>query len=333
MNQQPSNPSDLSSELDLGKLFDLIGRGFNRLFRSFLRLFLYLKRNIFWLVGLIIVGVVAGLLLRTLIVEKQQLDVIVTPQLNNVEYLNDVVMEIQADLAARDTALLRRIGLDSGQIDKIQIELEPIRDAKTSANSNRMAFLDVLKEFEQSDAIEDIVRSELQDQTTSDHRLSFYFKDPKYGEAFARKVIDYINNNDFYNELNAIYLENAQNRIRRNDSLINQIDLLIHNYTDRLAREQAGAPGQLMLENEESLDVPSLFELKNALIRATEEKKLELVQRKTPIRVVNFGKPHKINKSLFGKRIVWIPSLLLMGFFLLSIIKYLNAQAERLKKS
>ncbi len=314
-------------------MFDLIGRGFNRLFRVFLRLFLYLKRNIIWLAGLIVIGVAAGLLLRTIVVEKQQLDVIVTPQLNNVEYLHDVVAQIQADLNARDTTLLRRMGLDLDQPDKIQIELVPIRDAKTPANSNRMAFLDVLKEFEESDAIDDIVRSELQNQTTSDHRLSFYFKDPVSGEAFARKTIEYINNNEFYKELNAIYLENAENRIRRNDSLITQIDVLIRNYTDRLAREQSGSSGQLMLEDEESLDVPSLFELKNELIRASEEKKLELVRRKTPIRVVNFGKPHKINKSLFGKRIVLIPSLLLLAFFLVSIIRYLNAQAERLKQS
>ena len=52
-NQSPSTQSN-SDEIDLGQLFQLIGRGFNAIFRWFLRVFLYLKKNILLLIGLVV---------------------------------------------------------------------------------------------------------------------------------------------------------------------------------------------------------------------------------------------------------------------------------------
>ena len=45
MAEQPNN--NTSDEIDLGQLFQMIGRGFNKLGISFLRLFLYLKKRAF----------------------------------------------------------------------------------------------------------------------------------------------------------------------------------------------------------------------------------------------------------------------------------------------
>ncbi len=57
---QPNNPQNSSDEIDLGQLFRMIGNGFNNLFKAFLRLFLYLKKNVIILLSLIIVGGAIG---------------------------------------------------------------------------------------------------------------------------------------------------------------------------------------------------------------------------------------------------------------------------------
>lgn len=332
MSENKSNQPTTSDEIDLGQLFKLIGNAFNRIFRGILRTFLYLKRNIFWLIGLFVIGVALALLLRSITGFKQELTVIVTPQLDNTDYLQDVIAEIQANLKAEDTVFFKQMGMDVADLKGFEVELMPLREAKTDAKSTRMMFLEALKEFGDIEAIGDIVRAELMDQTTKDHRITFYFKDPVKGEEYAKKLISYINSNDYYNSLNAIYSENAQNRIQRNDSLIAQVDDLIKGYTQRMAQESVASQGQILLDNQEPLNIPSLFELKNRLIRDTEDKKLELIRRQDAIRVASFGKPHRVIVPVYGKKIVYIPLLLILGFFLLSFIKFLNRKAANLEE-
>ena len=86
----------------------------------------------------------------------------------------------------------------------------------------------------------------------------------------------------------------------------------------------------MVLENQEPLNVPSLFELKNQLIQDTESKKLELERRKDAITIVNFGKPHKVIKPLFQKDIVFFPLLFVGVFFLFSLVRYLNKRSAEL---
>jgi hypothetical protein len=141
----------------------------------------------------------------------------------------------------------------------------------------------------------------------------------------------YINSNPYYQQLLQIQVNNAEKRIQRNDSLYGQIDLLIENYTEKLAREKTGSQGQLMLENQESLDVPSLFRLKDQLMVNTELKKMELQMNQDPITIVNFGNPYELDKPLFQKDIIFYPLLFVILFLLISLIRYLNRKAIELK--
>ena len=109
-----------------------------------------------------------------------------------------------------------------------------------------------------------------------------------------------------------------------------QIDVLIENYTQKMLKEQSASEGRLVLENQEPLNVPSLFELKNQLIRDAESKRLELERLKGAITIVNFGKPHNVIKPLFQKNIVFFPLLFIGVFLLISGLRYLNRKADEL---
>jgi hypothetical protein len=119
-------------------------------------------------------------------------------------------------------------------------------------------------------------------------------------------------------------IENGKKRIRENDSLVRQIDRLIENYTEKLARDLSGVQGQLILDNGESLNVPALFQLKYELAKDTEQTKLELQMNRDPITIVNFGKPYKVDKPFLLKNIILFP-LILIGIFLsITLIQYLD---------
>ena len=325
----PNHP-DTSDEIDLGQLFKLIGNGFRNVFKWFLSVYLYFKRNFFWFAGLVVLGGLTGFLVNQLVEDKQKLDVIVTPNLDTKNYLYDAISEIQSEIKAKDTAFFQNMGMDIEKMEGFEIEVVPLRAENRGDVENQTQMLELLKDFGNSDAISDVLRSELQDRTSKDQRITFYFKDPASGEAYAHKIMEYLNSNPYYNDLVEVYTENAQNRIQRNDTLIRQIDALIDNYTQKMLEEQSGTEGRLVLENQEPLNVPSLFGLKNELIRDTESRKLELERRKDAITIVNFGKPHKVIKPLFQKNIVFFPLVFVGLFLLISLFRYLNRKAIEL---
>ena len=326
-----STPPDTSDEIDLGQFFKLIENGFRNVFKWFLSVYVYFKRNFYWFVGLVILGGVTGYLVNQLVEDKQKLDVIVTPNLDTKNYLYDAISEVQANIEAEDTNFLTDFGMEIEKIKGFEIEIVPLKSENKGEQDNQNQTLELLKDFGNSEAISDILRSELQDKTIKDQRITFYFKDQTSGELYARKIVDYLNSNAYFNELVKVYTLNAENRIQRNDTLIKQIDVLIDNYTEKMLREQYGSEGRLVLENQEPLNVPSLFELKNQLIRDTEAKKLELEQRKNAITIVNFGKPHKVIKPLFQKNIVFFPLVFVGVFLLISLIRYLNRKSSELQ--
>ncbi len=327
-NQSPKTQNN-SDEIDLGQLFQLIGRGFNSIFRFILRVFLYLKKNIFILIGLVVVGLAIGYGLNKIISKRLKMEVIVKPQIESKNYLYDVIDEIQANIGARDTLFFKAMGLD--EIDFTGLEVTVNRVIEDGTSESDMQYLELLQSFENTDAIADIVREELQNKSSFNHRITFFFKNPKSGKQFADKVIKYINSNKYFDRLIDVSRGNAQNRIEANQLLLQQVDEIIANYTKSLAaKENAAASERIVLDNQEQVNIADLFEYKNRLIRDIELKKLELEEQTEPISVINFGKTQVVRKSFFGKNIILIPMIFLMAFFLISFLIYLNRKSKEL---
>jgi len=338
MTTPESNREDPSDEIDLGQLFNLIGKAFQKVFRAFLRVYLYFKRNIFWFAGLGILGVLTGYLVNQFIEDKQKLEVIVSPTTDDTNYLfdtraylYDVIGEIQSEIKSKDTAFFRSLGLDAAQMEGFEIDIVPLSSQDKELLEDQSGTFEALKDFGNSEAISEILQSEFRKRTKKDQRITFYFKESTPGKEYARKIMAYINSNPYYRQILQTQEVNAEKRIQRNDSLYGQIDLLLENYTVKMAREQSGSQGQFTLENQESLDVPSLFRLKNELIEDTELKKLELQMNRDPITIVNFGNAHKVDKPLLQKNIILFPLSFMVVFLLISSIRYLNRKSIELK--
>ncbi|MGB3149430.1 MAG: hypothetical protein WBB27_02110 [Maribacter sp.] len=328
-NQTPRNQNS-SDEIDLGQLFHMIGRGFNAIFRFFLRVFLYLKKNIFILIGLAIIGLAAGYGLNQIITKKLKTEVIVEPQIESKNYLYDVVNEIQANIKAKDTAFFKSIGIDDIDFDGLEVTISPVDDNKESTESE-MKYLELLQSFENTDAIADIVRAELQNKSSFNHRITFYFKNVQLGKQFANQVLGYINSNPYFERLIEVNRSNAKSRIEQNQTLLKQVDEIISNYTTSLgSRESNSISDRIVLDNQEQVNIADLFEYKNRLIRDIELKKLELEEQTEPVNIINFGKTQVVHKSFFGKNIILIPLVLVSLFFLSSFLVYLNKKSKEI---
>ena len=327
MNSQPKSSLEHSDEIDMGQFLKLFTRISNGIFHGVLAIFIFLKRNIFWFAGALILGGLTGFIINRVSPQLQKIDVIVSPNIASSTYLNDVVSEIKSDIKARDTTFFESLGMDISELEVFDIEITPLRTLDPKIQDSDMKFLELLKGFDNSPAIESILRTELQEKTTKDQRITFYFSDKETGADYAKKLLEYINANSFYSDLLDVYNENAKERIVKNDSLINQIDVLISNYSEKILEEKNAAEGRLVIENQESLDIPALISLKNNLIRDTELKKIELEQREEPVTIVNFGEAYRLQKPLLLKNIVFYPIIFVSIFLMISLLLFLNRKA------
>lgn len=325
-NQTPDKQNS-SDEIDLGQLFQLIGRGFNAIFRWVLRVFLYLKKNILILIGLLVVGLVIGYVLSKITAKKLKTEIIVNPQLESKNYLYDAVNEIQSNILVKDTVFFKSIGVDAIDFNGLEITIGRVLEEDNSESD--LQFLELLQTFEKTDAISDIVRAELKNKSSLNHRITIYYEDVRFGDEFAKKVITYINSNEYFKGLIEVRRTNATNRIKENEDLLKQVDNIIVNYTNGLATKPNGAVGdRIILDNQEQVNIADIFEYKTQLIQDIESKKLELEQQTEVASIINFGKPQAVQKSFFRKNIILMPVLLLVLFLILSIIRFLDARSK-----
>ncbi|PWL39853.1 hypothetical protein DKG77_03215 [Flagellimonas aquimarina] len=325
MADQPKNNST-SDEIDLGQLFQMIGRGFNKIGISFLKLFLYLKKNALVLGILAVVGVGLGYGLNQISRSKLKIEVIVKPNLESKNYLYDVVAEIESNIRSKDSVFFKNIGLEFSNLGEFKISIEPIEDEKNKEGD--LEYLKLLEKFQANSEFMDIIKSELSNKSTLNHRITFLFKDLSEGKIFAEKVMEYINSNGYFNDLVATSNQNAKERIERNELFVKQIDELINIYSQSFnAQSSQNIDGRIVLDNNEKMNVTGLFSLKNQIINNTERKTMELKEQKEAINIINFGNAQRVKKDFFARGIVLVPLFLVGLFFAFSVIKYVNKKA------
>ncbi|UII77607.1 hypothetical protein LV716_07515 [Flagellimonas sp. HMM57] len=328
MADQPVN-SNSSDEIDLGQLFQLIGKGFNKIGLAFLKLFLYLKKHALILGGLIIIGLAAGYGLNQVTEKKMKIEVIVKPNLESKDYLYNVVEEIENNLRAENFQFFTRIGIDTSSLREFKIAISPMEEEENAEEN--LAYLELLGKFQGNEDFSDVIKSELLNRSEPSHMITFLFKDIDKGRVFAEKVMQYINANTYLRDLTEVAKQNALDRIEKNEIFVDQIDILISAYTKSLESEGEQIKNQrITFSAEEKTEITGLFELKNQLIYDIELKKIALKEQKDPINIINFGSSQQVKKAFFGRSVILIPSLLLLLFLGISALIAINKRASNL---
>lgn len=334
MTDNKPNNSSTPDEIDLGQLFKMISNGFNRLGVAFLRVFLYLKKNALILIGLLVIGIVISFVLGTLSSKKLKTETIVRPNFDSTEYIYDAVNEIQSNISSKDTTFFTEIGISIEDLKGFRIEIQPISDPEETKEEadQELQYLKLLQDFKEESFVVDIVRSELTKKSIIAHRITFIYINAKKGNLVAQKLLNYINNNKYYNNLIKTYRDNAQFRIDKNTLLISQIDNLIDNYTKTLLPDnKERAQGSVYMENESALNMGSLLSLKNRFLKEIEEKKSELTEQTEILSVINMGKTQVFKKPFLNNKFFLVPMALVILFFIISFIRFLNRKARELQ--
>ncbi|WP_298485371.1 hypothetical protein [uncultured Maribacter sp.] len=329
----PKNTSNSSDEVDLGELFLLIRRGLNNVFKSFLRVFLFFKKNILILIGLVLVGLGIGYGLNQISETTKKTEVIVKPNFESKDYLYGIVSELQSKIKGKDYNFYSNLEIELEQLKGFKIEIEPVQ-AKSNADLEKsLKYLEYLGNLKDDNSIKEVIKNEVLESSYVNHKISFYYKNEKLGQDAAKKIMAFINDNDYFKELKEIYLLNSESKIKENEELISQIDVLITNYSRALgskSNSKENGEGMVLLGGEEGLNIPQLLNLKNDLIESTANNKLLKREYKETIKILSFGGSQQIKKDFFTAKITLIPTILIGLFFMWSLLKFFNNKSKEL---
>ncbi|MDC0008107.1 hypothetical protein OAE12_00180 [bacterium] len=332
MSEYPSQETKPSDEIDLGQLLLLIKKGFKGLGNVVLLIFLFFKRNLFILLGLVLLGVGISFGLNNLLSKKWKTEVIVRPNFESTDYLEDVVAEIKANLKTKNESFFKTLGVKLEDTKGFDLELETISDEELESDDKmkeQMSYLEALNNFKDEGFVKDILRSELTEKSILSYKLSFHYVDFNTGPDVVNKIVEYINTNEYFNKIKEVYLFNAKARIANNTELIKQINNVIATYSNSLKSDNSNADKGFYVDKE-PLNVSSLLSLKANLLKDIEEKNLELKQQSSVVNIINQGASQEVIKPFFDDRMFKIPLVLVLGFLFYRFVRYLNIKAKEI---
>ncbi len=288
-NQTNNNSSD---EIDLGQLFQLIGKAFQKLFNFIGSIFkgvfhvvilflLFLQKNFLVLAIAVVVGAISGYVLDNLKTEKYISRMVVEPNFNSVQQLYNN-LDFYNDLAdAQDSiALSQALGIsvnDAGSIKEIFV------DSYSDENQKIKLFDEFIRELDTTTVKALDYESYLKNFNSMDarfHQISVISTDNKVAKKIQSAIVGSISANDYFKlqkRINDLNLQ-LQDSIIKNQLI--EVDSLQQLYKTVLVKE-ADKPMQgtniNLAENGESQNkelalVKERELLKNQLVRLNQEK-------------------------------------------------------------
>ena len=82
--------------------------------------------------------------------------------------------------------------------------------------------------FEEEESI-DFIENPINSKNFKFHRIYIEVKGEKFHEELSNALIDYINNNDYFNNLKSLSLESFDHQLDQNQIMIKQIDSILLN--------------------------------------------------------------------------------------------------------
>ncbi|WP_312555917.1 hypothetical protein [Empedobacter brevis] len=198
-----------SSEIEIGAFFKKAIYNFK----------IFLRKNILIIFLLIILGIITAYLFSPLL-KSYESKVIVNPNYGSVDYLYNEIDLINSKISDKDTIFLNKIGITSN-INKI--EIKPIVNIYQFAGESESNF-DLLKLFAEDGDINKVADDEKTSKNYKTHQIILTTKKSSVIPANIDKLLQYLNKNEYYNQVRLVKIENEKQRLGINNNTVKQID-------------------------------------------------------------------------------------------------------------
>lgn len=300
------NPND--QEIDLGQLSKKIGNKIQSFIDWLFDGLLFVIKNKYIIGGLFVLGVGLGIYMdKTKKVYDHQ--IIVSPNFGSSDYLYSKIELLNAKIKEGDTLFLKQIGVYNPK-KLSRIEIEPIMDVYRFVNNNERNF-ELLKLMAEDGDIKKIVEENLTSKNYSYHLISYTTGEKTSEAKTLQPIINFLNQSDYYQQIQKEYVNNIKIKMKENDSIIGQINGILNQFSKNVS---GNSKNEKLIYYNENTQLNDVIKTKDELIKEQGNNRLDMVNLEKIVKESSHILNMENNKSINGKLKLILP-LLFIGLF------------------
>jgi len=315
MSQEIQNNDN--QEIDLSKISQKIGGFFDGILTSIFKGILFIKRNIIIIGILFVLGIALGYFLDKSM-KSYENEIIISPNFGSGDYLYSKINLLNSKIEDRDTLFLKKLGIKN--TNKISlIKVEPIVDIYKFIDGSPQNF-ELIKLLAEDGDLSKIVKDNMTSKNYPFHTILIKTSKKMDAEDLSLPLLNYLNDSNYFQTIQKVYLENIDLKMKANDSIINQIDSFLSNFKNTTSN---GSKSSSLVYYNENTQLNEIIKTKDALINEQANHRLELVSFKQIVREISHVLNITNSDSVSGKLKFILPVLLIFIYIFLSYLKKL----------
>lgn len=311
-----STQNNDNQEIDLSQISRKIGSFFENISTKIFKGILFFKRNIIWIGALFVIGAVLGFYLDKSTKEYDH-QIIVSPNFGSVDNVYAKVELINSKIENGDTLFLKNtIGIKNPR--KIKgIQISPITDVYKFIDNKPQNF-ELIKLMAEDGDIKKIVTENLTSKNYPYHLISFATSGQTTDEKTVQPILNYLNDSDYFRQIQKEYVNNIKIKMVENDSIISQIDGFLNAFKVTVNGSQKN--DKLVYYNENS-QLADVIKTKDQLVTEQGAHRIELVNLDKIVKENSSTLNIRNTKSINGKMKLVLPLLFIFLFIALGGLK------------
>jgi hypothetical protein len=317
-----STNTNQDQEVDLGQIFGKIGSFFEEIRFKIFKAIQFIKKKIIILIALVVIGSVLGYLLdqNTKVYSHE---IIATPNFGTVDYLYEKIDLLNSKINDKNINFLKTLKFKNP--DKIKkIKIEPVVDIYTFVNNNTAIAtsaqntqnFELVKLLSEDGDIEKVIKDKLTSKNYSQHNITILTEEMSNKQDLIKPLLDYLNDNKYYNDIQKIFLDNIKNRIKQDQIIVNQIDILLNEFS---SNSNSSRNDKLVYYNDNT-QLNDLISQKSAIIGGIGFQKTQLLDLNKIINDKSVLMNKKYTKGINNKMKFILPFLLVFLFLFWKIL-------------
>lgn len=317
-------------EIEINQIIKKVKAFFESItFRMFLAI-QFLKKNILLLIGLILVGGGIGYYFdKTNKLYTHQ--IIVTPNYGTVDYLYEKVGLLNSKIIEKDYKFLKAIQLKNP--DKIiKIQIDPVIDIYTFVNNNTAIAtnaqntqnFELVKLLSEEGDINTVIKDPLTSKNYLQHNITILTDGKSNQEDLIKPLLNFLNDNDYFQQVKKIFIENVENRIKEDEIIVRQIDTLLNQFS---SKTNSPKTDKLVYYNDNT-QLNELISQKSTLIGGIGFQKTQLLNLNKVIFDKSILMNKKFTKGINNKMKIIVPVVFI---FLFLLWKFFSSYYKKLK--
>lgn len=314
MSDQPKFSA--TDEIEMSVFFNGIKQFFVGFVKLIFQALAFYKK--YWIVVIILVvgGGVGGYYMDNNNLKNYRNDVIVIPNFESTEYLYDAIEMVNSKIKNKDAAFFSKIKIDN-YLSLREITIKPVTDVYDMVKKDKSS-LDVFKIMSEKGDMPKVLADLTTGRHFKFHKISIYEKGSSYGNKNIRALLDFLNENSYYQSYGKALRESQAKKIERNNEMIAQVDSLLSAFS----KNKTTASNDSKININQNTQLNDLLLTKEALIIDNRKIQLELIDSQNVIQEVSTVNDI-IEDRILSNKTMSLPFLLLLtfsGFFFLRFI-------------